>query len=131
MKKIFYLLIAALIISVIHSCSEDDDFPVPLASTAPEFSTSIDNNEFAPATVTFTNETVVPERAGDVTYYWSFGDGLSSTDVNPIHLFEEPGAYSVNLVAVTQGSLEVREITKTVLIKDPNATGTPVYFSDG
>jgi PKD repeat protein len=130
MKKIFYLLIAGLVMSVIHSCS-DDDYPVPPASTVPEFSVSIDNNEFAPATVTFTNESVIPERAGDVSYFWNFGDGTSSTETNPTHLYNDPGAYPVNLVIVTQGSLEVIELTKDIVIKDPNASGVPLYFTDG
>jgi PKD repeat protein len=129
MRKIFYLLIAVLVVSAI-SCS-DDDFPVPPASTVPAFSVSIDNNEFAPATVTFTNQSIIPERAGAVTYYWNFGDGTSSNQPSPTHLYEEPGAYPVNLVIVTQGSLEIIELTKNIVIKDPNASGTPLYFTDG
>lgn len=131
MKKIFSILLLGFIVAIIHSCSDDDDFPVPPASTSPEFSVVINNNEFAPATVTFTNKSVIPERAGEVAYYWNFGDGNSSTETSPSHLYEEPGAYKVNLVAVTQGSLEVSEITRSIVIKDPNATGVRAFFSDG
>ena len=33
------------------------------------------------------------------TYYWDFGDGSSSTDVNPWHNYSTPGQYTVLLVA--------------------------------
>ncbi|RAV98175.1 pkd domain containing protein [Pseudochryseolinea flava] len=113
-----------------QSCSEDD-YPVPPASTVPRFSNTIDNDEFAPATVTFKNESIVPDRAGDVTYQWSFGDGTSSREVAPTHLYSKPGAYKVNLVVVTTSSMEINEFSKTIVIKDPNASGTPVFFTDG
>lgn len=129
MRKLFYLLTFGLIVTAI-SCAEED-FPVPPASTVPAFSVSIDNDAFAPATVTFTNESIIPERAGAASYYWSFGDGSSSTETNPAHLYNEPGAYRVNLVIVTQSSLEIIDLTKTIVIKDPNASGTPFYFSNG
>lgn len=128
MKHKFYIMLACL--AFMHGCG-DDDFPVPPASTVPKFSNVIDNEEFAPATVTFTNETIVPERAGDVSYLWNFGDGTSSKEQNPVHLYKDPGAYKVNLVIVTSSSLEINEISKTIVIKDANASGTPVFFTDG
>lgn len=113
-----------------HSCS-DDDYPVPPASTVPQFTYTIDNDELAPATVTFTNTSIVPATVGDATFYWNFGDDQSSSDTNPSHLYTEPGVYNVNLVVTTSISLEVKQVTKTIVIKDPNATGTPIYFTDG
>ncbi len=128
LKYAFILFIAAL---TLGACDKDDDYPVPPASTVPKFSYTVDNDGFAPATVSFTNESIVPERAGSVTFTWNFGDGISSQQENPSHLYEEPGAYIVNLVAVTSASLEVKEESKTIVIKDPNQTGTPIYFTDG
>src|SRR6185369_7542752 len=29
--------------------------------------------------------------------YWDFGDGETSTDVSPVHLYNKPGAYNVKL----------------------------------
>lgn len=126
-KYIFILFIAAL---SLHGC-KDDDFPVPPASTVPKFSYTIDNDGFAPATVVFTNESIVPDIAGTVTFTWNFGDGNTSGEENPTHVYDEPGAYTVNLVAVTSSSLEIKEVSKTILVKDPNQTGTTVYFTDG
>src|SRR5690606_12705754 len=30
-------------------------------------------------------------------YYWDFGDGITSTEANPIHTFEKAGRYNVSL----------------------------------
>lgn len=130
MKNLIYIVALLFTVGMFQSCS-DDDFPVPPASTVPEFSYTIDNEELAPATVTFTNNSIVPTSVGSVTYYWNFGDGESTTEENPTHLYTEPGAYDVNLVVTTSGSLEINETTKTIVIKDPSATGVPIYFTDG
>lgn len=130
MKRLQIPILIALIFCVIYSCGEDD-FPVPPASTVPQFTYTIDNDEFAPATVTFTNISIVPETVGTASFSWNFGDGSSSTEANPSHLYEEPGAYAVNLVVTTSVSLEIRQTTKTIVIKDPNATGIPIYYTDG
>lgn len=127
-KYLFILFIAAL---SLNGCKDDEDFPVPPASTVPKFSYTIDNDGFAPATVVFTNESIVPENAGSATFTWNFGDGNSSIEENPTHVYEESGAFTVNLVAVTSSSLEIKEISKTIVVKDPNETGTAVYFTDG
>ena len=131
MKKLHSLLILFAVALVITGCKEDDDYPVPPASTVPKFSYTIDNDGFAPANVSFTNESIVPEVAGTATFTWNFGDGKSSTDDNPTHTFEEPGAYTVSLAVVTSASLEVKSATRVLVIKDPNETGTEMFFTDG
>ncbi|WP_229724467.1 PKD domain-containing protein [Winogradskyella forsetii] len=130
MKNLIYITALLLTFGMVQSCS-DDDFPVPPASTVPDFSFVIDNEEFAPATVTFTNNSIVPTTVGSVTYYWNFGDGQSASQENPTHFYTAPGAYSVNLVVTTSESLEINETTKTIVIKDPSATGVPIYYTDG
>src|SRR6478609_8570035 len=99
MKKLYSIILIALGLVTANSCS-DDSYPVPPASTVPKYTFTIDNDAFAPATVTFSNASIVPERAGTVAYTWNFGDGTSSTEASPTHTFKEPGAYSVNLVVV-------------------------------
>src|SRR5690554_1312049 len=131
MKKLHSLFFLFAIALVITSCKDDDDFPVPPASTVPKFSYTLDNEGFAPATATFTNESIVPENAGTATFTWNFGDGKSSTEENPTHIFEETGAYTVSLAVVTSASLEVKSTTQVVVIKDPNQSGTEMFFTDG
>ncbi|HYG17506.1 MAG TPA: PKD domain-containing protein [Ohtaekwangia sp.] len=129
-RKLFILFVVSIGLTWLQGCGEDD-YPVPPASTVPKFSYAIDNDEFAPATVTFTDESIIPERAGEVSYLWNFGDGTSSAVTDPEHRYEMPGVYKVNLVIVTSESLEINESTQTIVIKDPNASGTPVYFTNG
>ncbi len=130
MKKLFYIFFFGTSLAFMQGCS-DDGYPIPPASTVPKFTYVIDNDELAPATVTFTNTTIVPDRAGEVSYYWSFGDGTSSTQTSPSHYYEEPGEYIVNMVVVTSNSLEVKEYKRAIIIKDPNASGVPFFFWAG
>jgi DNA-binding beta-propeller fold protein YncE len=112
------------------SC-KDEGFPVPPASTVPLFSYMIDNDGFAPATVTFINESITPEPAGVPSYTWSFGDGSGSTEESPTHLYTSSGVFSVKLVVKMTISMEIKELSKDILIKNANATGIPVFFTDG
>src|SRR5690606_16147933 len=95
------------------------------------FTYAISNDEFAPATVTFTNTSIVPGTVGNATFYWNFGNGESSSEANPVYVYDEAGVYVVNLVVTTSGSLEIRESSQTIVVKDPSATGTPIYYTDG
>lgn len=130
MGKILFSCFVGILILGLGSCG-DEGFPVPPASTVPKFTVSIDNDEFAPATATFTNISIIPERAGEVSYFWTFGDGTSSTQTNPVHLYETSGVYPVTLVIVATASGEIVEASQNIIIKDPNASGIPVFFTDG
>ncbi|MBK8966015.1 MAG: S8 family serine peptidase [Lewinellaceae bacterium] len=45
-------------------------------------------------TVTFTNNS-----SSSQTFLWEFGDGMSSTEANPVHTYAAPGNYTVKLTA--------------------------------
>jgi PKD repeat protein len=130
MKK-KYVILALVCFSFLFDSCDDTDFPVPAASTVPLFDFTIDNEDLAPANVRFINKSIVPESVGDATFYWNFDDNTSSREISPVHLYSQPGVYNVNLVVSTSTSLEIRELRKTIVIKDPSATGTPIYFTDG
>lgn len=72
-------------------------------------------------TVTFTNTST-----NNQSNSWNFGDGNSSTDVNPVHTYAADGSYTVTLTVTNPcGSTTV---TKTVVIDaDPTAgfSGSP------
>ena len=63
MKFVSRIYILFILPFLLNGCSKEG-FPVPPASTVPLYSYAIDNDGFAPATVTFTNESIVPEPAG-------------------------------------------------------------------
>jgi len=61
---------------------------------SPDF--AVDDSSTCPGnTLSFTN---LSEGAG-LTYSWSFGEGGSSTQVDPTHSFASPGYYSITLTA--------------------------------
>lgn len=62
-----------------------------------------------PLTVNFTNKS-----SGSSTYLWDFGDGTTSTQVNPTKVYSTVGTFTVSLKA-TNGAGEVTE-TKTGFI---------------
>ncbi|MDZ4844335.1 MAG: DUF2341 domain-containing protein [Chitinophagales bacterium] len=53
--------------------------------------------------VSFTNMTTStdPNLLGSLGYSWSFGDGSTSTDINPTHLYDASAIYTVTLIAVS------------------------------
>lgn len=132
MKIIFFSRIIFLLSIgfLINSCKKDG-FPVPPASTVPLFSYTVTNDGFAPSTVTFTNESIVPEEAGDPVYKWTFGDGSTSNETSPVHTYAAPGVFDISLLVKTSISGEIKELIVQIPIKNANASGTPVYFTNG
>jgi len=86
------MLFAAGLFSTLFlaSCKDDDDDPVknPIAS----FQYAISETNFLE--VTFTNYS-----QNATSYDWNFGDGKTSTEANPVHLYDGPGNYTVVLTA--------------------------------
>lgn len=63
----------------------------------------------------------VNESFNGITYEWDFGDGGTSTDENPTHIYTEAGIYTVTL-SVDGGACGSADITKTSYIEvDPDA----------
>ena len=52
------------------------------------------NNQFV-----FTNSSTIP--AGTLMYNWDFGDGSTSTNINDVHNYTQPGIYTVKLLATS------------------------------
>lgn len=73
------------------------------------------NNVKAPATIKFTNTSTNADE-----FLWTFGDGESSTEMNPIHEYIQGGDYDVTLKAY--GEDDTNSTVKTVIIL-PNMTG--------
>ncbi len=126
MKTRFILLTAVLSLLFFTQCG-DDGFPVPPASTVADFTFTLDNEGFAPCTVTFNNLSIVPEEAGSFTYNWIIETSKSSEE-NPTHLFTLPGVYDVKLTIISER--EIISKTKKVTIQNPNASGIKVFFGD-
>ena len=71
----------------------------------------------APLTVRFTDTST----GSPTSWSWDFGDGETSTDQNPVHIYKNPGEYDVSLT-VKRGSAS-DSITKAglIIVNEPNA----------
>ncbi len=74
----------------------------------------------ADLTVTFTDEST--DDGTIVSWAWDFGDGNTSTDQNPVHVYAAYGTYNVSLT-VTDDLANTNTVAHDVLVADPNATG--------
>ncbi|MBB5803504.1 PKD repeat protein/glucose/arabinose dehydrogenase [Saccharothrix ecbatanensis] len=57
----------------------------------------------APLDVAFSSEGSVDPEGEQVSYSWNFGDGATSTEANPKHVFTENGVYQVQLTVTDPG----------------------------
>jgi hypothetical protein len=114
MKKIiFNLFISLSVLSCLFfsSCGKDEPTPDTTATSAANFSFA-ENGNFAPSKFTFLNSSTNADL-----YNWDFGDGQSSTDKDPTHVFTKGGTYNVTLKARRIGGTE-SIINKTVTVKN-------------
>lgn len=75
---------------------------IPLVIPSADFSAEITNGMY-PLEVQFINQTDLMFPVN--TYLWDFGDGSSSSELDPVHLYESSGEYDVSLtVTNSQGS---------------------------
>lgn len=76
----------------------------------------------APYTVYFVNRS--QEISLFTTFYWDFGDGTSSTQKNPSHLYAKSGVYKVKLIVSDNGSCNFSDtlIREIVVLSNSNDT---------
>lgn len=67
--------------------------PKPIAYYEPSYASGC-----LPLTVNFTNQSLYATQ-----YLWDFGDGNSSTEINPIYTYSTEGSYTVTLIAIGPG----------------------------
>lgn len=83
------------VVTVSDGCGNSGTDTVQVAILPlPIISVSVSEYWFcAPNCITFTNSVVPPNGS----FYWDFGDGNTSTDINPTHCYTQPGTYSFSL----------------------------------
>jgi Zn-dependent metalloprotease len=96
------------------------------ATVTADFSAAITASCEAPFTVQFANES-----ANGSTYDWDFGDGNTSTDLNPIHTYSAVGDYTVSL-SVDGGTCGTDDLSIPDFISvNPNNPCTALMPEDG
>ena len=76
----------------------------------------------APLTVTFS-------AAGDLAHHWTFGDGATSTESNPTHVYESLGQYVATLTVMdAEGDTATTSLAIHVSPEAPTDIGTHTEF---
>lgn len=85
----------------------------------------------APLTVTFSNEST--QGTGTINQWaWDFGDGNTSTDSSPEHIYTEPGEYTVSLtVSDEYSSHSVTASEPVVVLEVPPEAAMDVSATSG
>jgi PKD repeat protein len=82
---------------------------------------------YAPLQVSFTDEST-----GTITTWsWDFGDGGTSSEENPVHVYTGTGLFNVNLTVCNEGGCSWLNRTSYVFTLPPPSatpTGTPRYY---
>jgi PKD repeat protein len=84
-----------------------------------------------PFEVAFTNRSTDPEDSiDDLTFAWDFGDETSSTERDPVHVYDDRGDYTVVLTATDTGGASDTE-TQVIEVGGPALEGAIFPFPDG
>ncbi len=123
-RNLFYLISAIFFLTMGTGCKEKD-MGTPAASTVASFSYVITNQGYAPCEVTFTNSSL-----NATGYLWDFGNGQTSTEMNPKTTFPNPGLFNVKLTCTPLNSVYYNQAIKTMVInvKDPSAGLSQVFY---
>jgi gliding motility-associated-like protein len=63
-----------------------------------------------PYTAVFDNTSLAGQ-----TFQWDFGDGTTSTAINPTHLYSVPGTYTITLIANDPGTCNLTDTTRQTI----------------
>ncbi|HAE30773.1 MAG TPA: hypothetical protein DCF89_06640, partial [Flavobacteriales bacterium] len=100
------------------NCSDTIFFPNYVLTSSPEADFSIiENYSCAPMIVEF-----VDSSSDALTWNWDFGDGSSSSLQNPLHVYNTPGSYSIELtVTDVNGCQSTKLDSNAVFVPGPIA----------
>ncbi|MBW7936380.1 MAG: T9SS type A sorting domain-containing protein, partial [Flavobacteriales bacterium] len=110
---IYAIQAGTYIVQVIHSCGTSIDTVVVMNYPLPNAAFTYALNYF---TGSFNNNSSQATH-----YYWDFGDGNTSTDTNPNHVFPTNGTYTVTLTAYS--GCGDSSVTSQIIVINPNVAG--------
>ena len=114
-----FKLASVFALVLLLGCETDDNVLLPQILSS--FTYTLDEDT---GTVEFIN---ISEKA--TSYQWDFGDGETSTEINPIKTYMASGTYTITLtVSNTAGATSTFEDEITIVIKDPITL--PITFDE-
>ena len=120
MKALRNISLTVVLLASLSACVENDPTYNVYPSDDVAFTYHITNEGYeldylVGSTIQFTNTSAI---SGSCT--WDFGDGETSTDVNPTHTYSLPGQYEVKLTVgddYTTRPLLINDIKPTIVAK--------------
>lgn len=85
-----------------------------------------------PTTMFIPNEAVncTNQSTGNVSNYWIFGDGATSTDENPKHEYTSEGEYSISLIVTSnRGCKDTFELAEKIIVLEESSVTVPNAFT--
>ncbi|MDD3877916.1 MAG: PKD domain-containing protein [Bacteroidales bacterium] len=81
-----------------YNCSTatDDVIVTFFPASVADFGYTPDSNIFTNELISFLNNSV-----NAATYFWTFGDGMSSSQITPYHMYSLPGEYEISLITIS------------------------------
>ena len=77
-----------------------------------------------PLKVQFTASVEEDEKGGPFSFKWNFGDGATSTEQNPVHVYEKGGEYTATLTVTDQkGDAGTDEVDISVQTQEEGGEG--------
>jgi PKD repeat protein len=119
-QKLFYLILifSCILGALLPSCKEDETRPTfPLSA---EIFHSVVEKQVAFTALTHSA----------VNWNWDFGDGNTSTEKNPVHVYEEGGYYVATLTASNGSGSSVTKEVKLAIELTPYALLTGDHTAD-
>ena len=115
---LFYTFLGIMVL-LLGSCKDEKDRPAfPLSA---EIFRSIDGYQVAFTALTHSA----------VSWSWDFGDGNTSTEQNPVHVYESGGYYLATLTATSNTGQTVTRETKLAVSLDPFSLLTGDQTAEG
>ncbi|MGD0079331.1 MAG: PKD domain-containing protein [Methanoregula sp.] len=94
-----------------------------------DFSSGPPDEGLAPFNVSFRDRSV-GIRENKTTWSWDFGDGSTSSERDPVHQYQDPGSYSINLTVHSGDQTDSRTRENAVIVDSPQLVadfnGTPL-----
>jgi len=108
-----------------NNCSVSDSINISINTFITAVANANPTSGYAPAIINFQYTGI-----GATSFYWDFGDGQTSNDMNPTHTYTSQGIYNVLLI-VNSGYPDNCEdsIYLTIDIKSPSSVFIPNVFT--
>ena len=110
---------AIALITALDSPGVDDIYTrltFEVIDTTPQAHFTADiTNGTAPLTVQFTDRSI----GSPATWFWSFGDGATATEQNPVHTYTVPGVYNVGLTVSNSAGSDTETKPGYVIVTAP------------